>query len=180
MLQKQGFFSTLFLYRTQVNLDIQSGLPSHNIFYASLRWVNWQDFVIQPPKFGAVIDYAALEFPKVKDIKMIDYQEDQWSAKFGIAHQWPSSVIHSFEILWDSGTGNIASTLNPSDGYWGVGLGYFQNFLKHWDIATGLYYLKFQKPKTDTNAAIPQFVGLSAVDDNNVWVVGMKLGYHFQ
>ena len=126
-----------------------------------------------------MIDYAALEFPEVKDIKMIDYQEDQWSAKLGIAHQWPSSMINSFEILWDSGTGNPASTLNPSDGYWGVGLGYFQNFQKHWDIATGLYYLKFQKPKTDTTA-IPQFVGLSAVDDNDVWVVGMKLGYHFQ
>lgn len=163
-----------------INLDIQSGLPSQNIFYAGLRWVNWQDFVIQPPKFGAVIDYAALEFPEVKDIKMIDYQEDQWSAKLGIAHQWPSSMINSFEILWDSGTGNPASTLNPSDGYWGVSLGYFQNFQKHWDIATGLYYLKFQKPKTDSNAAIPQFVGLSAVDDNDVWVVGMKLGYHFQ
>lgn len=163
-----------------INLDIQTGLPSQNIFYAGLRWVNWQDFVIQPPKFGTVIDYAALEFPEVKDIKMIDYQEDQWSAKLGIAHQWPSSMINSFEILWDSGTGNPASTLNPSDGYWGVGLGYFQNFQKHWDIATGLYYLKFQKPKTDTNAAIPQFVGLSAVDDNDVWVVGMKLGYHFQ
>ncbi|WP_171521876.1 MULTISPECIES: outer membrane protein transport protein [unclassified Acinetobacter] len=163
-----------------INLDIQSGLPSHNILYASLRWVNWQDFVIQPPKFGTVIDYAALEFPEVKDIKMIDYQEDQWSAKLGITHQWPSSVIHSFEILWDSGMGNPASTLNPSDGYWGVGLGYFQNFQKHWDIATGVYYLKFQKPKTDTNAVIPQFVGLSAVDDNDVWIVGMKLGYHFQ
>nr|WP_312210121.1 outer membrane protein transport protein [Acinetobacter variabilis] len=163
-----------------INLDIQTGLPSQNIFYAGLRWVNWQDFFIQPPKFGAVIDYAALEFPEVKDIKMIDYQEDQWSAKLGIAHQWPSSMINSFEILWDSGTGNPASTLNPSDGYWGVSLGYFQNFQKHWDIATGLYYLKFQKPKTDSNAAIPQFVGLSAVDDNNVWVVGMKLGYHFQ
>lgn len=163
-----------------INLDIQTGLPSQNIFYAGLRWVNWQDFVIQPPKFGTVIDYAALEFPEVKDIKMIDYQEDQWSAKLGIAHQWPSSMINSFEILWDSGTGNPASTLNPSDGYWGVGLGYFQNFLKHWDIATGLYYLKFQKPKTNSNAVIPQFVGLSAVDDNDVWVVGMKLGYHFQ
>ena len=163
-----------------INLDIQTGLPSQNIFYAGLRWVNWQDFVIQPPKFGAVIDYAALEFPEVKDIKMIDYQEDQWSAKLGIAHQWPSSMINSFEILWDSGTGNPASTLNPSDGYWGVSLGYFQNFQKHWDIATGLYYLKFQKPKTNSNASIPQFVGLSAVDDNDVWVVGMKLGYHFQ
>lgn len=163
-----------------INLDIQTGLPSHNILYASLRWVNWQDFVIQPPKFGAVIDYAALEFPEVKDIKMIDYQEDQWSAKLGIAHQWPSSMINSFEILWDSGTGNPASTLNPSDGYWGVSLGYFQNFQKHWHIATGLYYLKFQKPKTNSNAVIPQFVGLSAVDDNDVWVVGMKLGYHFQ
>lgn len=65
----------------------------------------------------------------MKDIKMIDYQEDQWSAKFGIAHQWPFSMINSFEILWDSGTGNIASTLNPSDGYWG-GFGLFSEFSK--------------------------------------------------
>lgn len=69
-----------------INLDIQSGLPSQNIFYASLRWVNWQNFVIQPPKFGAVIDYAALQFPEVKPFRMIDYREDQWSGKIGLAY----------------------------------------------------------------------------------------------
>ena len=163
-----------------LNLDLQTGLPYQNIFYAGLRWVNWQNFVIQPPKFGAVIDYAALQFPQIKNIKMIDYQDDQWSAKLGLAHRWSSLGINSIELLWDSGTGNPASTLNPSDGYWGLGLGYFYNIQKRWDIATGVYYLKLQKPKTsNTSTVTPQIAGLSAVTDNDVWVVGMKLAYHF-
>lgn len=122
-----------------VNLDFQTALTDRNALYGTLRWSNWQNFVIQPPKFGAVIDYAALQFPEVKPFRMIDYREDQWSGKIGLAYQWPSFGINSIELLWDSGTGNPASTLNPSDGYWGIGLGHLYKIQETWDIATGLY-----------------------------------------
>ena len=164
-----------------VNLDFQTALTDRNALYGTLRWSNWQNFVIQPPKFGAVIDYAALQFPEVKPFRMIDYREDQWSGKIGLAHQWPSFGINSIELLWDSGTGNPASTLNPSDGYWGIGLGHLYKIQETWDIATGLYYLKFQKPEISLSEPItPQIAGLSAVSDNSAWILGMKLGYHFQ
>lgn len=163
-----------------VNLDFQTALTDRNALYGTLRWSNWQNFVIQPPKFGAVIDYAALQFPEVKPFRMIDYREDQWSGKIGLAYQWPSFGINSIELLWDSGTGNPASTLNPSDGYWGIGLGHLYKIQETWDIATGLYYLKFQKPEISLSEPItPQIAGLSAVSDNSAWILGLKLGYHF-
>jgi len=163
-----------------VNLDFQTALTDRNALYGTLRWSNWQNFVIQPPKFGAVIDYAALQFPEVKPFRMIDYREDQWSGKIGLAYQWPSFGINSIELLWDSGTGNPASTLNPSDGYWGIGLGHLYKIQETWDIATGLYYLKFQKPEISSSEPItPQIAGLSAVSDNSALILGLKLGYHF-
>src|SRR5690606_29157920 len=55
-----------------IHLDFQTGLPYQKAFYGTLRWLNWQNFVIQPPKFGTVIDYAALEFPELESFKMID------------------------------------------------------------------------------------------------------------
>lgn len=163
-----------------VNLDFQTGLPYQNTLYGTFRWLNWQNFVIQPPTFAAVIDYAAIAFPEIQDFKMIDYREDQWSGKIGFAHQWPSLGINSIELLWDSGTGNPASTLNPSDGYWGIGLTHLYKIQETWDIATGLYYLRFQKPEISSSEAVtPQIAGLSAVSDNSAWMIGLKLGYHF-
>src|SRR5690606_41937649 len=49
-----------------------------------------------------------------------------------ISHQWPSLGINSIELLWDSGTGNPASTLNPSDGYWGIGLTHLYKIQETW------------------------------------------------
>jgi len=70
--------------------------------------------------------------------------------------------------------------LNPSDGYWGIGLGHLYKIQETWDIATGLYYLKFQKPEISSSEPItPQIAGLSAVSDNSALILGLKLGYHF-
>ena len=38
-----------------VNLDFHTGLPAQNFLYGSLRWVNWQDFKIQPTQFAAIL-----------------------------------------------------------------------------------------------------------------------------
>ena len=38
-----------------VNLDFHTGLPAQNFLYGSLRWVNWQDFKIQPTQYAAML-----------------------------------------------------------------------------------------------------------------------------
>ena len=163
-----------------VNLDFMTGLPYQNILYGTLRWVNWQDFVIQPPKFKAVIDYVAIFYPEAKDVKLIQYNEDQWSAKLGLAHVWNKKWLSTMELLWDSGINNPASTLNPSDGYQGIGLGSMYTYNTEFDIAAGLYYLRFKKSKTSSDSnPLANITGLSALNDNDAWIFGLKLAHHF-
>lgn len=157
-----------------VNLDFNTGLSTRSFAYVSLRWVNWPEFVVQPPELNVIAKLAAL------DLHLIDYQDQQWSGKVGLGYRLYPNWTPLLEYLWDSGTGNPASTLNPSDGYWGIGLGHLYKIQETWDIATGLYYLKFQKPKISTSESITsQISGLSAISDNSAWIVGLKLGYHF-
>lgn len=163
-----------------VSFDFQTGLPQQNLFYGSIRWVNWQAFEIQPPKFAAVIQAYAAYLPEIANFKMIDYSNDQWSTKLGLAHQWHPNWFTSIELLWDSGTGNTASTLNPTDGYKGIGMGAMYKYNKHLSLASGVYYLKFFQSKVGTSDfAGTQISGLSSVNKNDAWVSGLKVGYHF-
>lgn len=166
-----------------VNLDIQTGLTPKNVLYSNLRWVNWKDFEIQPHQFGAVVDLVEQQYPDLfKPFNLIDYNNDQWSAKLGLAHAFTDQWVSLTDLSWDSGSGNPASTLNPSDGFYGFGLGALYKFHKQGFVAYGLKYFKFNKAevkKLDTSNPITQNGTLSAVSNNNAFVHGIKIGYHF-
>jgi len=84
------------------------------------------------------------------------------------------------ELLWDSGINNPASTLNPSDGYQGIGLGSMYTYNTEFDIAAGLYYLRFKKSKTSSDSnPLANITGLSALNDNDAWILGLKFAHHF-
>ncbi len=91
-----------------VNLDfILQDPPYQNILYGMLRWVNWQDFVIQPPKFKAVIDYVAIFYPRSQRRQLIHVQlKINGLAKLGLAHVWNKKWLSTMELLWDSGINN--------------------------------------------------------------------------
>ncbi len=91
----------------------------------------------------------------------MEYQKDQWSGKLGIAHQLNPSWLAAAEFIWDNGTGNAASTLNPSDGYLGLGLGMMYKFNPNNFLATGLYYLKLSKPSNTEDNLIFQVLQVS-------------------
>ena len=163
-----------------VNFDFVTGLPYQNILYGTVRWVNWQDFVIQPPKFQAVMDYAAMFYPEVKDVKLIQYNDDQWSVKLGLAHSWTEQWLSSVELLWDSGVNNPASTLNPSDGFNGIGLGGMYKYNTQFDIAAGMYYIRFDNSKIpDASYPLANITGLSELNNNDAWAFGLKFAHHF-
>lgn len=174
-------FHTTFETPQSVNLELQTAVSSKNIAYGSVRWVNWQDFVIQPPQLSAVLHYASLDprYAELAKLKLIEYKKDQWSGKIGFAHQWNPSLLTGLEFVWDNGTGNPASTLNPSDGYRGIGLGNMFRFNADTFIASGLYYLKFSKPSIPASPSAAQISGLSSVDDNDAFIYGLKIGHHF-
>ncbi|MCJ8160129.1 OmpP1/FadL family transporter [Acinetobacter zhairhuonensis] len=165
---------------TSINLDFQTGLSQNNLLYASLRWVNWSDYVIQPTQFAAIIASAAQYAPEMHSYKMIQYQKDQWSGKIGIAHQISPRWVSTLDVNWDSGNGNIASTLSPVDGFYGLGLGALYYWQPQSFFAFGTQYLRFNKAKTVQDAeAESKIATLYAVNQNDAWVFGGKIGHHF-
>ena len=159
-----------------INLDFQTGLPAQNFLYASLRWVNWQDFKIQPIQFAAILQSEGLG----NQFNLIDYQKNQWSTRLGVAHQWSSKWITAVEGLWDSGAGNPASSLNPVDGYVGVGTGAVYHFNPKTFMIAGLHYLYFTKPeKTQPQSLITQISSFSSLEQRDAWVYHLKLAHRF-
>ena len=159
-----------------INLDFQTGLPAQNFLYASLRWVNWQDFKIQPIQFAAILQSEGLG----NQFNLIDYQKNQWSTRLGVAHQWSSKWITAVEGLWDSGAGNPASGLNPVDGYVGVGTGAVYHFNPKTFMIAGLHYLYFTKPDTvQPQSFITQISSFSSLEQREAWVYHLKLAHRF-
>ena len=159
-----------------VNLDFHTGLPAQNFLYGSLRWVNWQDFKIQPTQFAAILQSEGLG----NQFNLIDYQKNQWSTRLGVAHQWSSKWITAVEGLWDSGAGNPASGLNPVDGYVGVGTGAVYHFNPKTFMIAGLHYLYFTKPNTtQPQSLITQISSFSSLEQRDAWVYHLKLAHRF-
>lgn len=159
-----------------VNLDFHTGLPAQNFLYGSLRWVNWQDFKIQPTQFAAILQSEGLG----NQFNLIDYQKNQWSTRLGFAHQWSPKWITAVEGLWDSGAGNPASSLNPVDGYVGVGTGAVYHFNPKTFMIAGLHYLHFTKPDTtQPQSLITQISSFSSLKQRDAWVYHLKLAHRF-
>lgn len=155
-----------------INLDFQTGLPAQNFLYASLRWVNWQDFEIQPTQYAAMLQ----QVPNM-NLNLIDYQKNQWSVRLGLAHQWSPKWITAVEGLWDSGAGNPASSFNPVDGYLGLGTGLIYNFTPKTFVISGIHYLYFNQPKNEQEAS--WLLNLSQLEERDAWIYHLKLAHRF-
>ncbi|WP_168541705.1 outer membrane protein transport protein [Acinetobacter sp. A2] len=158
-----------------INFDFHTGLPAQNFLYASLRWVNWQDFEIQPSQYAAMLQ----QVPNM-NLNLIDYQKNQWSARLGVAHQWSPKWITAVEGLWDSGAGNPASSFNPVDGYLGLGTGLIYNFTPKTFVISGIHYLYFNQPKNEQGSSLlSQSSHFSQLEERDAWIYHLKLAHRF-
>ncbi|OTG66554.1 outer membrane protein transport protein [Acinetobacter silvestris] len=166
-----------------VNLDLNIALNQNNLAYSSMRWVNWKNYQIQPTQFAAIINEAATQYPDlIKKFNLIDYQNNQISGKLGIAHRLTEQWISTSDISWDSGSGNLATTLNPSNGFWGFGLGALYKFKTDSYIAFGLKYFKFNQAKVNNSEqSIPenQISPLTEIQKNHAIAYGLRIANHF-
>lgn len=166
-----------------INIDFRTAISANNLFYSSLRWVNWKSFEIQPTQFNAILNAAVQQYPTfIQHFNLIDYQEDQWSTKLGIAHRLSEQWVISSDVSWDSGTGNPAGTLNPSDGYRGLALGIMYTPSPNSFITTGLKYFKLQKAEIAPASTLitgNQNTNLNAINDNDAIAYGLRIGHYF-
>ena len=152
-----------------VNLELQSGIAANTLAFAQLRWVNWEDFNIQPYWFGQA----------TQGLNMVEYPKDQWAANVGIARKLHEQWAGSVSLGWDGGTGQPVSQLGPVDGYWNVGLGAKFNPTPQYDVSFGVRYFMFGDGKIQaanqkgTDAYIAEF------KDTTAWAYALKFGYKF-
>ena len=91
-----------------VNLDFQTGVYKDTLIFLNARWVNWKETTIRPTQFGALTELATAELSQgtyAGGFNLDDYHKDQYSATFGLGHQFTDRWSASTDVSWDSGTG---------------------------------------------------------------------------
>lgn len=171
-----------------VNVDFQTGVYKDTLLYTNLRWVNWKDFHIRPTQFGAVTEYLTgviSEGTYTGGFDLDSYQKDQWTVNVGLGHQFTEKWSASTEVSWDSGTGDPASTLNPTKGSWGIGLGAQFNPAPNYFIAAGVKYFWLGDVIAEDGTYYIPVAGIKPIaeqadfKDNSAIAYGLKMGYRF-
>ena len=164
-----------------VNLDFQTGIMANTIAFANLRWVNWKDFSVRPPKFG----FASQQKPVVdstgkKDgFDLVAYADDQYSVTAGVGRKVNDHWAGNVSVGWDSGAGNPVTTLGPTEGYWNVGLGVQYSPAPNYFIAGGVKYFWLGDAKAQSGSQFntPNYV--AEFENNDAIAYGLKIGYKF-
>ena len=156
-------------YKTQavtpqsVNLDLQTGVAANTIAFANIRWVHWGQFAVTPYYLKAV-----------SGNNLIDYSDDQWSANVGVGRKFNDKWSGTAMINYDSGAGNPVTTLGPTEGYWGIGIGGQYSPADNYFIQAGIRYMWLGDATAKAGANV-----LDDFTDNHAIGYGMKIGYRF-
>ncbi|MGO5565697.1 transporter [Acinetobacter baumannii] len=171
-----------------LNVDFQTGISEKSLVYMNLRWVNWKEFETRPPQYGALSEILMKELTNgeyIQGFKLDSYQNDQYSATLGIAHQFTEKWSTSTDVSWDSGTGNPASTMGPIKGSWSLGLGVQFNPAKNYFITGSLKYFWLGDTKTEDGTyylpieGIKPYAEQANFKNNHAIAYGLKFGYWF-
>lgn len=160
-----------------VNLDFQTGIMANTVAFANVRWVNWEDFYMQPYKFGQLSKLAGTLLPigKPNGFNLVDYSEDQWSATVGVGRKMNDKWAGNVSVGWDSGAGNPVTTLGPTEGFWNLGVGVQYSPTPQSFIAGGVKYLWLGDADAQTGAHSPA----GKFTDNDAIAYGLKIGHRF-
>lgn len=153
-----------------VNLDFQTGVAANTIAFANLRWVHWSQFAVKPTLLG---DLSSIRNPGVRQ-NLIDYSDDQWSANVGVGRKFNEKWSGTAMVSYDSGAGNPVTTLGPTEGYWGVGLGAQYSPTAQTFIQGGLRYMWLGDAHAQTGGNV-----VGEFKDNTAMAYAMKIGYRF-
>ena len=154
-----------------VNFDFQTGLNPTTLATAKVRWVPWGDFAIVPPLYNEVSKLNPLYRPD--GLPLVSYDDDQWQVEVGVAKRLTPAFAVNGTVGWDSGAGNPTTSLGPIEGYYSVGLGAKLNVTENWAVSAGGKYLWFG----DANGQIPSRDVVSDFQDNEGYILGVKLSY---
>lgn len=92
-----------------VNLEFQTGIAADTLLFGSIRWVDWSEFVIEPPNYPLVT--------------LVDYEEDWVTYTLGVGRRFTETWSGFAQVSHEPATDTVLTTLGPVDGRTSLGLG---------------------------------------------------------
>jgi long-subunit fatty acid transport protein len=144
-----------------VNLEFQSGVAKDTLVFGSVRWVDWNNFEIDPPLYPP-------------GSPLVSYDSDTVTYSLGVGRRLTEHWAAAITFGYEDPVGGFSSNLGPTDGKKSISLGgtYTRDNMK---ISAGVSYVAIGDTATtldDINTAA-NFTGNSALG------VGVKIGFTF-
>jgi long-subunit fatty acid transport protein len=139
-----------------LNLEFQTGIAKDTLLFGSIRWVDWSEFLIDPPAYP-------LAAP------LVSYQSDRTTYNLGVGRRFNENWSGAVTLGYEASNGDITGNLGPTDGFASVGLAatYTMDNLK---VTGGVRYVDIGDATTNIGA---NFSGNSGIG------VGLRVGYTF-
>jgi long-subunit fatty acid transport protein len=143
-----------------VNLEFQTGVAKDTLLFGSIRWVDWSEFTIAPPRYVALVGN-----------ELVDYPKDRVTYNLGIGRRFSDQWSGAATIGYEASDGEQTGNLGPTDGATSFGLAatYTMDAVK---ITAGVRYVDIGDATTEAP--------LNARFTNNDGIgVGIRIGYSF-
>jgi long-subunit fatty acid transport protein len=143
-----------------VNLEFQTGVAANTLLFGSIRWVDWTEFLINPPVYDAI-----------QPLPLVAYSNDRITYTLGVGRRFNDTWSGAITLAHEPSEGEVTGNLGPTDGFTSIGLGatYTQGNMK---ITAGVRYIDVGDATTN-----PPISGNFA--NNDGWAAGVRIGYSF-
>lgn len=146
-----------------INLDFQTGIAKDTLLFGQIRWVDWQQFQIDPTFLVAVTGEGLIEI------------DNTTTYTLGVGRRFSDTWSGSVAVSYEDDIDPLISPLGPTDGRLGVTLAavYTKGPVK---VTTGINYSRLG----DTTAEIgtPDQARADFRDNDSVGV-GVRIAYTF-
>lgn len=146
-----------------VNLEFQTGIATNTLLFGSVRWVDWEQFGIDPAMYGAMTGQP-----------LVSYNGPTTTYTIGLGYKFNDKWSGAISYAYDTPLDGYTSNLNPVNGYNSIGAAatYTWNQLK---ITAAIRYYDVGDAETAAGKVAPAgiFTGNSAIG------AAVRIGYYF-
>ena len=156
--------ATTFETPESINLEFQSGVAANTLVFGSIRWVDWENFLLDPLGYRTTFGDAIIEY----DNKVITYN-------IGVGRKINDTWSAAVSLGYEKSNGGFSANLGPTDGNLSIGLGgsYTRGNMK---ISGGVRYIAIGDAQT---AIALGTVHAADFNSNYAIAAGLKVGFSF-
>lgn len=155
-----GASTTNITVPQSLTLDFQSGIAKDTLLFGMIKWSEWSEWQVSPPRYAGVVTTSPV---------ITGFDNDVLTYQLGVGRRLNENLSVFARATYEKSNGGIASRLAPTDGSTGFGIGatWRNDGMK---ITGGLEYVQLGDAVDGSGT---RFEGNSAVG------FGVSVGYTF-